>query len=86
MLCMYFLLRASQTKTLESSEPEQDRPDVWLASAQLFTMPLWSVYLRMRVPLLASHRATVLSAEQDRSLSPSHFTSRMAFLCPLRTL
>lgn len=82
------LLLASHTITDESSDAEQNRLGASLAREQELTMPLWSVYFLARQPLLASHRATVLSAEHEsrRAPSPDHCTSSTAFLCPLSTL
>ena len=68
--------------TEQSSDPEAKTSGQSAENAQLLTIAVCAVKRRDRVPFLASHSPTVLSAEQEQMLVPaeSQCTSSTAFL------
>jgi len=83
-VCAASFVRVSHTTTVASSLPLAKACGLrGPATAQQLTMAEWVAHLRIRTPLFASHRATVLSAEHVTSRDAStNFTSKMAFLWP----
>lgn len=87
-VCAAPLARRSQSFAAPSSAQVATRGGPLLAGLQLLTIAVCPFKFFICAPTSTSHSLAVLSAEAVRIFSPSvvQLSSRMAFLCPLRTM